>query len=225
MEVNPPAAGGASDAGARANRPRRSQAERSAATRDALLTAARQAFAEKGYAGTGRELVADMAGVTRGALYHHFGSKPAMFRAVVEAVEAETCERIAVAAMSAGGGALEALRRGCQAFLDSALETDMRQIVLIDGPAVLGWSVWREIDARYGYALLREGIAHVLAEQAGSPASDAQIDTIAHLLLGALNEAAMLVANAGDPLTARAEVGATVDGLLGLLTTQRLRSG
>ncbi|HEV8064003.1 MAG TPA: helix-turn-helix domain-containing protein, partial [Acidimicrobiales bacterium] len=92
MEVNPSA-----------SRTRRTQAERSATTREALLTAARELFAEKGYTATGREQVADRAGVTRGALYHHFANKQALFTAVVEAVEVETCRRIAEAAMAEEG--------------------------------------------------------------------------------------------------------------------------
>jgi AcrR family transcriptional regulator len=198
---------------------RRTQAERSAATREALLTAARELFADKGYAATGRELVADRAGVTRGALYHHFANKQALFAAVVEALELETCTRIAYAAMAEQGSALDALRKGCQAFLDSALEPAVRQIVLIDAPAVLGWEAWREMDIRYGYALLREGIDHVLKDENDIPAPASQVDTIAHLLLGALNEAALLVATADSPRRARIQVGATVDALLGLLAS------
>jgi AcrR family transcriptional regulator len=163
--------------------------------------------------------VADRAGVTRGALYHHFANKQALFTAVVEAVEEDACARIAEAAMAGASDPLDALRKGCQAFLDSALEPAMRQIVLIDAPAVLGWEVWREIDARYGFALLREGISHVLNPEPAATASPGQVETIAHLLMGALNEAALLVATAADPRQARREVGQTVDGLLGLLAT------
>lgn len=217
MEVNPPTSPEPPK--------RRTQAQRSATTREALLTAARELFADKGYAATGRETVADRAGVTRGALYHHFANKQALFTAVVEAVEEEVCTRIALAAMADAAGPLDALRRGCQAFLDSALQAEMRQIVLIDAPAVLGWEVWREIDARYGYALLREGVNHVLGEQSVGVADAGLVDTIAHLLLGALNEAALLVATAEDPLRSRQQVGSTVDGLLGLLASRSLGGG
>ncbi len=174
------------------------------------MDSARELFAERGYAATGRELVADRAGVTRGALYHHFPNKEALFRAVVEAVEEETCDRLALVAM-AGSDALDQLRLGCRAFLDLALEPEVRQIVLIDAPAVLGWGAWREMDERYGLALLREGVSHLLGEPASA------VDNLAHMLLGALNEAAFLIATGDRPRQARAEVGATVDELLSLI--------
>jgi len=208
MKVNPPSRRGDSDD--ERPRQRRTQAERSATTRDALLRAARELFAERGYAGAGRELVAERAGVTRGALYHHFPNKEALFRAVVESVEEESFNRIATAAMS-GSTPLDRLRLGCHEFLDSALEPDMQQIVLVDAPAVLGWEAWREIDARYGYALLREGVVQVVGD---TPAAASSIEVLTHLLLGALNEAAFLVANAEQPQVTRLEVGATVDDLL-----------
>jgi AcrR family transcriptional regulator len=185
---------------------RRTQAERTSATRRALLDAARDQFAERGYAGTGREQVAAAAGVTRGALHHHFGTKEGLFRAVVEELEADLADQVATAAM-AGTDPVDELRRGCLAFLDACLEPAMRRIVLLEAPAVLGWDAWREIDARYGLALVRSGLAGALG-QVGLDA--AAVDPLAHLLLGALNEAALLVATAEDPVRAREEVGRTV---------------
>ena len=185
---------------------RRTQAERTTATRRALLDAAREQFAERGFAGTGREQVAAAAGVTRGALYHHFGTKEGLFRAVVEELEAGLADRVATAAM-VGTDPVDELRRGCLAFLDACLEPAVRRIVLLEAPVVLGWDAWREIDARYGLALVRTGLAAAL-DQVGLGAAD--VDPLAHLLLGALNEAALLVATADDPVRAREEVGATV---------------
>jgi len=208
MKVNPPSRPGHDDPDQ--PRRRRTQAERSAATRDALLRAAKELFAERGYAGAGRELVAERAGVTRGALYHHFPNKETLFRAVVELVEQESSHRIATAAM-VGATPLDRLRLGCHEFLDSALDPAMQRIVLVDAPAVLGWEAWREIDARYGYALLREGVAEVVAQP---PAVRSSVEVLTHLLLGALNEAAFLVANAEHPRVTRREVGETVDDLL-----------
>jgi AcrR family transcriptional regulator len=200
---------------------RRTQAERSATTREALLTAAKDLFAEGGYAATGREQIAQRAGVTRGALYHHFSSKQALFRAVVESLERGACVQIAVAAMR-GSDALDQLRRGCAAFLDSALEPAFQRVVLVDGPAVLGWQAWREIDADNGAALLREGLAHVL-----SPASrqSGSLEVLTRLLLGALNEAAFLVANDPSPRRARRDVGRSVDDLLSALLAAPKRAG
>jgi AcrR family transcriptional regulator len=186
--------------------PRRTQAERTSATRRALLDAARDQFAERGFSGTGREQVAAAAGVTRGALYHHFGTKEGLFRAVVEELEAALAERVAAAAL-AGTDPVDELRRGCLAFLDACMEPAVRRIVLLEAPAVLGWDAWREIDARYGLALVRSGLAGALDQVGLDP--DA-VDPLAHLLLGALNEAALLVATAEDPVRAREDVGRTV---------------
>ena len=195
------------------SRPARTQAERSATTRAALLAAGRQLFAERGFAGAGREEIAERAGVTRGALYHHFATKQDLFVAVVEDLEDELGQRL-VAAASAGADPLAELRLGCQAFLDAALDPAVRRIVLLDAPAVLGWQAWRELDERFGLGLIKMVLDSVMA----SGLIDTQpVDPLAHMLLAALNEAAMLVAQADDPSAARAEVGASVDRLLARL--------
>ncbi|HZQ26202.1 MAG TPA: helix-turn-helix domain-containing protein [Acidimicrobiales bacterium] len=190
---------------------RRTQAERSALTRAALLGAARSLFAERGYSGAGREEIAERAGMTRGALYHHFAGKQELFVAVVEELHAEVGARVAGAAMAAGGGdPREQLRVGCQAYLDAAMDPAVRRILLLDAPAVLGWEAWREIEARHGLGLVQEALAAVLPG-VGS------LDALARMLLAALNEAAMLVAEARRPRVARREVGATVDRLIARL--------
>jgi AcrR family transcriptional regulator len=193
--------------------PARTQAERSATTRAALLMAGRQLFADRGFAGAGREEIAERAGVTRGALYHHFATKQDLFVAVVEDLESELGQRL-VAAASAGSDPLEELRLGCQAFLDAALDPAVRRIVLLDAPAVLGWQAWRELDERFGLGLIKMVLDSVMA----AGLIEAQpVDPLAHMLLAALNEAAMLVALADDPDAARALVGASVDRLLARL--------
>lgn len=189
---------------------RRTQAERSEATRGALLAAARTLFTEQGYAGTGRDEIAAAAGVTRGALYHHFASKESLFRAVVEQLEEEMTAEVATAAMR-GADAAEELRLGCLAFLDGCLDPAVRRIVLLEAPAVLGWEQWREIDSRYGLALLTQGVEMVMAAGLVAPGP---VEPLAHMLLGALNEAALLVANAKRPKAARAEVGRTFEQVL-----------
>src|SRR5438477_1572020 len=113
------------------------QAERSAATRDALLGAGRRLFAENGYAGTGREEIVAAAGVTRGALQHHYGDKVSLFRAVYETVEQEIVDAVARAAMRAGDDPVAQLRAGCHAYLDAVLDPAVQRICAIDGPAVL----------------------------------------------------------------------------------------
>src|SRR2546421_2503555 len=117
---------------------RRTQAERSATTRAALLAAARGLFAEKGFAATSRDEIAERAGVTRGALYHHFESKEAVLRAVVVEMEDELVEQVAAATSGMAPG-IEQLRTGCLAYIDSLSDPAVRRIALTDAPAVLGW--------------------------------------------------------------------------------------
>lgn len=193
---------------------KRTQAERSASTRAALMAAGRRLFTEHGFAGASREEIVEHAGVTRGALYHHFANKEDLFRAVLFEVEAEIGSRVATAAMQ-GNDPLDALRRGCQAFLDSAMDdAAVRRVVLLDAPAVLGWQAWRDIEAEHGIKLMKEALA--ACAEAGLLRAE-PVEPLAHMLLAALNEAALLVANAKNRRKARAEVGATVDGLLARL--------
>ena len=194
---------------------RRTQAQRSATTRAALLAAARELFAANGYVATGREQIAERAGVTRGALYHHFGSKEQLFRAVVEELEGELGGKVMLAA-AGGGDAAEQLRLGCMAFLDACLDPAVRRVVLIEAPVVLGWDQWREIDAQHGLLLVTHALQAVVDSGQMSPVA---IEPLAHLLLGALNEAAMVVANAEQPRAARAEVGEMLGLLLDRLIT------
>ncbi|MEY2453261.1 MAG: hypothetical protein QOD92_2835 [Acidimicrobiaceae bacterium] len=189
---------------------RRTQAERSATTRAALLSAARQLFAEHGFVATGREQIAELAGVSRGALYHHFGSKERLFRAVVEELEVELGEQVMIAAARSDDAA-EELRLGCMAFLDACLDPAVRRVVLIEAPVVLGWEQWREIDAQHGLLLVAGALEAVMAS---GQMTRVPVEPLAHMLLGALNEAAMLVAHAPKPKVARVEVGRTVELVL-----------
>lgn len=198
---------------AQKNALKRTQAERSAGTRAALLAAARELFGAHGFAGAGREDIAERAGVTRGALYHHFENKQQLFYAVVEELEAALTERVALAAMH-GADARAQLELGCQAFLDSAMDPAIRRILLLDAPAVLGWQAWRELDERFGLGLVKEVLTQAMAD--GS-IEEQPVEPLAHMLLAAMNEAAMLVALADDPAAARAEVGVAVERLLGRL--------
>lgn len=189
---------------------RRSQAERSEATRQALIAAARGLFAERGYAGVGTEEIVRSAGVTRGALYHHFGGKRELFRAVYETIEAEITERIA-AAVDPGAGAIEAMRVGAGAFLDHCLEPEVQRIALLDAPAVLGWDEWREIGARYGLGLIE---ALLSAGMDSGEIRPQPVGPLSHALLGALDEVALLIGRAADPPAMRDEAGATITGLI-----------
>lgn len=189
---------------------KRTQAERSGATRAALIAAARRLFAKRGYADVGTEEIVREAGVTRGALYHHFDGKRELLRAVYEQIESEIAQELAERAVP-GASVLETLRFGAERFLDRCLEPEVQRIALLDAPAVLGWEQWREIGARYGLGL----IAGLLT--AGIEAGEIRrqpVDPLAHALLGALDEVAMLVARADDPVAARAEAGETLAGLV-----------
>jgi AcrR family transcriptional regulator len=191
---------------------KRTQAERSEATRDALIEAARVLFAERGYAAVGTEEIVRAAGVTRGALYHHFDGKRDLFEAVYERIEIELAQRIASGALNAGATApLEAMRVGAEMFLRAATEPEAQRIVLLDGPSVLGWDRWREIAAEHGLGLIEATLQAAI--EAGAIAEQ-PVRPLAHVLMGALDEAAMLVARAEDPERMRAEVGRTLDALL-----------
>jgi AcrR family transcriptional regulator len=191
---------------------RRTQAERSESTRTALIAAARELFAERGYAGVGTEEIVRAAGVTRGALYHHFEGKRELFAAVYEQIEAELAERIAAGALAANADSpLEAMRAGSEMFLAACAEPEAQRIVLLDGPSVLGWDRWREIAARYGLGLIEASLGAAI--EAGAIAAQ-PVRPLAHVLMGALDEAAMLVARAEDPEAMRVEVGRTLDSLL-----------
>ena len=192
---------------------RRSQAERRAGTRRALLHAGREVFAERGFAAAGQEEIVERAGVTRGALAHHFVTKRGLFRAVVESLETELAGHIATAALR-GDGPMEHLRLGCLAFLDAALDPAVRRIVLLDAPAVLGWQAWRDLDTTYGLGLVTEALEHCMEAGLMPPRP---VQPLAHILLAALNEAALLVANSDDPAATRVVVGSEVEHLLSTL--------
>ncbi|MFI5027543.1 MAG: TetR/AcrR family transcriptional regulator [Solirubrobacterales bacterium] len=202
-----------------ASAPRRSQAERSRSTREALIAAARSLFAEHGYAGVGTEQIVRSAGVTRGALYHHFDGKRALFEAVYERVEAELATKIASGALAAKADSpLRAMRAGAEEFLRAATEPEAQRIILLDGPSVLGWDRWREIAAEHGLGLIEASVGAAI--EAGAIAEQ-PVRPLSHLLMGALDEAAMLVARAEDPGSTLAEVGGALDALLAALGADR----
>lgn len=191
---------------------KRTQAQRSGATRAALIAAARPLFAGRGYSGVGTEEIARAAGVTRGALYHHFEGKRELFEAVYEQIEIELAERIASGALQANATSpLAAMKAGAEMFLLAATEPETQRIVLLDGPSVLGWDRWREIATEHGLGLIEATLqAAVEAREIASQ----PVRPLAHVLMGALDEAAMLVARAEDPERMRAEVGQTLAALL-----------
>jgi AcrR family transcriptional regulator len=166
---------------------RRSQEERREATTEALLSAGRRLFGARGYGGVSSAALAAAAGLTTGAMYHHFEDKAALFRSVFESVEAELA--LAVRQAAAGpGDPLVRLEKGALAFLDAAREPQVRRIVLIDGPSVLGWERWRFIDEKHHLRPLKAAL--IVAMRAGL-VERRDPDPLARLLMGALTEAAL----------------------------------
>jgi len=195
---------------------RRTQAERKKATRGALIDAARGLFAERGYEDVGAEEIVRAAGLTRGALFHHFPSgKRDLLEAVYEAVEAESTERVAhVVLDSSMDSPLAAMKAGVAAFLDECAEPGFQQIVLHDAPAVLGWDRWRGISSSNGLGLIEASL--IAAIEAGE-IRPLPVKPTAHLLLGALDEAAMLIRSA-DP-AGRADVTTVLLALIDSFAT------
>jgi len=192
--------------------PSRTQAERTASTRTALVRAARGLFEERGFAAVGTDEIARAAGVTRGALYHQFDGKLELFAAVFEEVEAEIAARIGdeVAPIETED-MVRALHVGVDAWLAASAEPSVQRLVLIEAPAALGWERWREIGHRYAVGLVEGAVegaiaAGVMAEQPVGP--------IAHLLIGALEEAVLYAARAEDPQRATEEVRAALHALI-----------
>jgi AcrR family transcriptional regulator len=188
-------------------------AERVGETREALISASRDLFGRRGFAAVGTEEIVRSAGLTRGALYHHFASKEDLFRAVYEAVERDLVERIAATALAASDP-VEALRAGARAFLDACEDPAVRRIALIDAPSVLGWEQWREIGMQYGLGLVQGTLE--AAMEAGMIERQ-PVRPLAHLLLGSIDEAGMLVARADDGGRTKREVAAAVDRYLDAL--------
>jgi AcrR family transcriptional regulator len=184
--------------------------EHVAATRQALVTAARKHFGSVGFAATSLDDVVADAGVTKGALYHHFKNKEDLFVAVYEELEGELT---GVGTESAVGAkdAIDLLQRAFGAFLDHALAPEIQRISLIDAPSVLGAAQKHEIDTRYSLA----GVS--LAVQMGIDGGDiidhdAQI--LAQLLIAACSQAAVMIATADDHQKARTQIGAALDSVI-----------
>ena len=170
--------------------------ERSEATRAALIAAARPLFAARGFTGVGTEEIVRAAGVTRGALYHQFRDKQDLFAAVFEQLELEIAQRTGMAAAAAGtDDALVELRVGAEAWLDACTEPEVQRIVLLDGPAVLGWERWREIDDAHFAGMTRAALKAILP--VGTDPE--RVAAATRLVLGAVMEAALATGRAPEP--------------------------
>jgi AcrR family transcriptional regulator len=196
------------------NRNRRTRHDlNSEATRSAVITAARRLFAKKGYAEASLNEIVAAAAVTTGVVYHHFGDKKGLFRAVVETLEAETMQRVAQEA-SGAPDAWATLERGLDATLEACLRPDIRRILFTDAPNVFGQSEWREIEKKYSYGAMVQILSQLKA--AGSLRVES-VEILAPILLGAMIEAASAVAAAANKKVALSEARTTIRAMLAAL--------
>ena len=198
--------------------PRRSQLERSRSTKAALVATARRLFAQQGYAATAAEEIVAAAGVTRGALYHHFGDKRGLFIAVVEELEDEiTAEMLAMVgdAIDPATDLMAGVEVSLRRYLDICQRPEILRIILADAPSVLGWQEWREMEARHGLGLVTGIVAQAAAK---GKIDEGRVPTISQLLFSAIIEAGLMVAHADQPDTVRPEVERSllllIEGLL-----------
>jgi AcrR family transcriptional regulator len=185
------------------------------ATRARVVEVATRLFASAGYEATSIETVLAKSGISRGALYHHFKDKAALFEAVLEAMEALIATRLRAASVGITDP-LEAMRAGGDVWLKICRDPAIKQIVLIDAPAVVGWQKWREIDARFGFGLLKAGLKNLATAGRLRPEL---VESLSHVLLASMMELALVVARADNPAaatkSARAALHELIDGLLG----------
>ncbi len=190
--------------------PVRSQRERSEATTSELVEVARRLFAADGYAATSLDDVVRGAGVTKGALYHHFKGKRELFLAVYEREQ----QRLAAAQLEAfarTAGTWEGFLAASTAFFEASLDPGVQRITLLDAPSVLGWETMREVEGRYALVQLHHGIEKLIGEGHLAPRP---VEPLANLLFGAMCEAAMMVARAGDPRAATREALAELNTIM-----------
>ncbi|HZR50735.1 MAG TPA: TetR/AcrR family transcriptional regulator [Streptosporangiaceae bacterium] len=192
-----------------------SRAEQGRATRDQLIEVATGLFAEHGYEDTSIEAVLAAAGVSRGALYHHFAGKDALFQAVVDTLEARVLAELAEVTKDAPD-AVATLHTGAMAWIDLAGDPVIQRILLIDAPAVVGWEQRRAEGENNALNIMRM-ILHAVAQEGHLP--DEFADPFAHMVLAAVDEAALMIARADDTAAAQARGRAAVAELLRRITT------
>jgi AcrR family transcriptional regulator len=191
------------------------RARQAEATRQLLVSVARELFTEQGYAATSVEDIIERAGVARGALYHHFSGKDALFRAVYEAVQAETASRVVAAALAVGEP-WAGVRAGLSAFLDACLEPEFRRIVILDSVSVLQQQAWEGGIEHIELPMLRS----VLTPLVESHLPGLGVEALVYVALGGLYGAALYIARSPEPRAARAEQDAVLDTLIGGLRSR-----
>jgi len=188
-----------------------------------LTGTARRLFAERGYAHVPADEIVAAAGVTRGAMYHHYADKQHLFRAVFEELESEVTVEVAAAttrAREAGADARATMVAALTCYLDACARPEVTRIALTDGPAVLGWATWRELEASHGLGLISAGL-QAFAQEGRLAAASTAIPVLAQLVLGAVIEAALLIAHAEDPIGTRQQAEQGLLTLLAGLDTQK----
>ncbi|MGH3204755.1 MAG: TetR/AcrR family transcriptional regulator [Streptosporangiaceae bacterium] len=192
------------------------------ATRGLLVSVARQLFTERGYAGTSIEDIIERAGVARGALYHHFPGKNALFAAVYQVVQTEVATAVVTAALAADDPA-QAVYTGLSAFLDACLQPEFRQIVVLDSVPVLQRKAWEEAGTekhseRSEHSEL-DMLSQVLTPMAAAYLPGLDMGALTHVALGGLYGAALYIALSPEPATARAQADAVLHTLITGLRT------
>jgi AcrR family transcriptional regulator len=182
----------------------------SESTRNALVDSAVELFAQRGYAATSLDEVAKRARVTKGALYHHFTGKQALFEAAFEAVEGTAVARLAEL-LTGPGGAWEQAKAGLRGFIEVCLDPPYQRIVIHEGPVVMGWERWREAEDRSSFGLVKAGIQALVDS---GELTDLPVEVTARLLFGTLSAAATLIANSADPAATSTEVTTTITAML-----------
>jgi len=187
-----------------------SQADRRAATVAVILTEARRLFTARGFEATSIDDIAEAAGVAKGAVYHHFASKEAVFQRVLEEVQAEIASGPIPPGAHEPRDPAELIADGVLHYLLAASAPEVRRVLLIDGPAVIGWRKWREIDDRFFGAGARLAMTHLLGEDAPGR----EVEAMTHLVMGAVMEAALVCAVADDPGRAARELSSALGRML-----------
>jgi AcrR family transcriptional regulator len=191
------------------------------ATRARIVDVATGLFASAGYDATSIEMVLAKSGISRGALYHHFKDKAALFEAVLEAMEAAIAAKLRAASVGITDP-VEAMRAGGDVWLALSRDPAIKQIVLIDAPAVVGWQKWREIDARFGFGLLKAGLKNLAKVGRLRPEL---VEPLSHVLLASMMELALVVARADNPVAATKSARTALHELIDRLLGEPARSG
>ncbi|WP_091371818.1 TetR/AcrR family transcriptional regulator [Actinokineospora alba] len=188
----------------------------SESTRQALVDSAVYLFTKRGYSATSLDVIAKRARVTKGALYHHFSGKQALFEAAFGAVETGVMGRLAEV-VAGPGSAWDRAMAGIQAYIKMCMEPSYQRIAIHEGPVVMGWERWREAEEHFSYGIVKAALESLI--EAGE-IEELPIEVTTRILFGALSSGATIIAGSEDPKRAAAEVGTTITRVLEGLRTQ-----